>query len=89
MDPRTHLAALPYSSGTTGLPKGVMISHYNLVANAVQTTANEVVNTGLLRDDVVIGVLPSYHIYGMLFCNVSVFSVGATVVSLPKFDPVS
>lgn len=56
MDPKTQLAALPYSSGTTGLPKGVMLSHYNLVANSLQSTRHPVIHTGLQSDDVLIGV---------------------------------
>jgi len=54
MNPRTKLAVLPYSSGTTGLPKGVMLSHYNLVANAVQTSSHPEIHTGVECDDVVI-----------------------------------
>lgn len=59
-DPSTHLAALPYSSGTTGNPKGVMLTHRNLVANVAQ-----VERIGLRSDDVVAAVLPFSHIYGM------------------------
>ena len=40
VDARTHVAALPYSSGTTGLPKGVMLTHFNLVVNVDQMMAN-------------------------------------------------
>jgi len=61
INPKEDLAALPYSSGTTGLPKGVMLTHYNLVANIVQSAGVEPVT----EKDVLIGVLPFYHIYGM------------------------
>jgi len=57
------LAALPYSSGTTGLPKGVMLSHHNLVANVFQFIAPNA--TGLSQDDIVLCFLPLYHIYGL------------------------
>src|SRR5579863_4942826 len=56
------LAALPYSSGTTGLPKGVMLSHYNLVANVYQFMGPNSVRLG--GDDCVLCFLPLYHIYG-------------------------
>ena len=82
IDPVEDLAVLPYSSGTTGLPKGVMLSHRNLVANILQCD-------GLLpigEDDVLIGVLPFFHIYGMtVIMNMGLHS-GATVVTMPRFD---
>src|SRR5229473_2247177 len=57
------IAALPYSSGTTGLPKGVMLSHYNLVANVYQVLGP---NAAMLTpDDVMLCFLPLYHIYGL------------------------
>src|SRR5271157_2177941 len=63
-DSRVTLGALPFSSGTTGLPKGVMLSHYNLVANVYQTlTAGEYGAVG--DDDVLLCFLPLYHIYGL------------------------
>ena len=61
IDPATHLAVLPYSSGTTGLAKGVMLTHRNLVANVAQSR----VLIRLDQDDVVAAVLPFFHIYGM------------------------
>ena len=74
--------ALPYSSGTTGLPKGVMLSHRNLVANILQARAS----LEMEEDDVVIGVLPFFHIYGMtVIMNMGLHS-GVTTVTMPRFD---
>ncbi|MGW8565956.1 AMP-binding protein [Isoptericola sp. NPDC055881] len=82
LDPRTHLAVLPYSSGTTGLPKGVMLTHRNLVANVLQTEAF----LPLEPDDVVPAVLPFFHIYGMtVLMNGAVYQRSA-LVTLPRFD---
>ena len=74
--------ALPYSSGTTGLPKGVMLSHHNLVSNILQ--ARSALN--LDEDDVVIGVLPFFHIYGMTVIMNMGLHAGATTVTMPRFD---
>ncbi len=82
IDPATDLAVLPYSSGTTGLPKGVMLTHRNLVANIVQTNAA----MPMRDDDVLIGVLPFFHIYGMtVIMNMGLWN-GATIVTMPRFD---
>jgi acyl-CoA synthetase (AMP-forming)/AMP-acid ligase II len=81
-DPSTALAALPYSSGTTGLPKGVMLTHRNLVANVLQF---EAVDDGS-PDDVLIAVLPFFHIYGMTLLVNAALRTGQTVVSMPRFD---
>ena len=79
---REDLVVLPYSSGTTGLPKGVMLTHYNLVANIMQTEGIETINP----NDVLVGILPFFHIYGMLvIMNASLYH-GATIVTMPRFD---
>jgi long-chain acyl-CoA synthetase len=79
------LAALPYSSGTTGLPKGVMLSHHNLVANVFQFIAPNA--TPLSADDIVLCFLPLYHIYGLNVMLNPVLALGATVVLVPRFHP--
>jgi long-chain acyl-CoA synthetase len=84
-DSRATLATLPFSSGTTGLPKGVMLSHYNLVANVYQTlTAGEA--GAISEDDVLLCFLPLYHIYGLTVgLNLSLMR-GCTLVLMPRFD---
>jgi long-chain acyl-CoA synthetase len=79
------IAALPYSSGTTGLPKGVMLSHSNLVANVFQLLGP---NCGqLCSNDVVLCFLPLYHIYGLnVFLN-PLLALGATLILIPRFQP--
>jgi len=82
IDAAEDLVALPYSSGTSGLPKGVMLTHRNLVANICQMTARTQAGT----DDRVIAVLPFFHIYGLVvLMNLSLYR-GATVVTMPRFD---
>lgn len=82
-DPENDIAVLPYSSGTTGLPKGVMLSHQNLTANIRQTIA-----LGMTGEDaVVLDFLPFYHIYGMMVLLNCGLVAGATQIILPRFDP--
>jgi long-chain acyl-CoA synthetase len=78
------LAALPYSSGTTGLPKGVMLSHYNLVANIYQLVGPHAVALG--GNDVLLCFLPLYHIYGLNVVLNPGLTLGTTIVLLPRFD---
>ncbi len=80
--PERTLAALPFSSGTTGLPKGVMLSHANLVTNVFQT----IPAAPLSGDEVALDFLPLYHIYGLNVVLNPTLAVGGTLVLLPRFD---
>ncbi|MBP2475979.1 acyl-CoA synthetase (AMP-forming)/AMP-acid ligase II [Crossiella equi] len=81
-DPAEDLAVLPYSSGTTGRAKGVMLTHRNLVANIEQF--KQVVH--IQPEDRVLAVLPFFHIYGMQVTMNHALAVKAGVVTMPKFD---
>ncbi|MFJ1935650.1 AMP-binding protein [Kitasatospora sp. NPDC088160] len=82
IDPGRDVAVLPYSSGTTGLPKGVMLTHRSIATNLAQCDA-------LYRPAVgerVLAVLPFFHIYGLTALLNQPLRCGATVVVLPRFD---
>ena len=79
-----HLAALIFTSGTAGSPRAAMLSHGNLLANLHQV---HTANGGVTEDDVVYGVLPVFHIFGLnVVLNLSL-ARGATVVLVQRFDP--
>jgi acyl-CoA synthetase (AMP-forming)/AMP-acid ligase II len=82
VDPSNQIVVLPYSSGTTGFPKGVMLTHTNLVANLVQCEGALDVRDG----EVVLAVLPFFHIYGMQVLMNFFLSRGSTIVTVPRFD---
>lgn len=86
------IAFLPYSSGTTGLPKGVELTHTNIIANSEMLS----INTGLepiilpttdSYQDVLPCVLPFFHIYGLTVTMFSKLNLGCKLVSLPRFLP--
>lgn len=82
INPREDVCVLPFSSGTTGLPKGVMLTHYNLVSNMCQMEQIELVTD----EDNLICVLPLFHIYGlMVVLNLGLYK-GATIVTMPRFE---
>ncbi len=82
VDPAEDVVALPYSSGTTGLPKGVMLSHRNIVANIAQCCPIE----GIKEGEVTVGILPFYHIYGMTIILSMALYRGAKIITMPKFE---
>jgi 4-coumarate--CoA ligase len=76
------VVALPYSSGTTGRSKGVMLTHRNLIANIAQVATTAQVR----EDETFIAVLPFFHIYGMQVLMNTGLRAGATIVTMPRFD---
>ncbi len=80
---RDDVVVLPYSSGTTGLPKGVMLTHRNLVANIAQVDRRRASSA---RTRSFVAVLPFFHIYGMQVLMNAALRAGATVVTMPRFD---
>ena len=76
------LALIPYSSGTTGLPKGVVLCHRSLVVSLCQNAAAHRVGA----DDVVVAVLPLFHIFGLQMTLNLALRAGATVVTMPRFE---
>jgi len=82
INPVEDLVALPYSSGTTGLPKGVMLTHHNLVSNLRQMEGLDY----FTENDTLLCVLPLFHIYGLVvILNMGLY-MGATIVMMPRFE---
>lgn len=78
------VALLQYTGGTTGTPKGAVLTHRNLVANALQGHAWTQAEPGT---ETIYGVLPFFHAFGLTLCLTYATRVGATLVAFPKFDP--
>jgi acyl-CoA synthetase (AMP-forming)/AMP-acid ligase II len=81
-DPATHVAVLPYSSGTTGKPKGVMLTHRNLVANVAQI--QELARVG--PDETLTAVVPFFHSYGLTALLCTALRNRCRLVVMPAFD---
>ncbi|PSN66243.1 4-coumarate-CoA ligase 2 [Corynespora cassiicola Philippines] len=84
-DPNTDLAFLVYSSGTTGSPKGVMLTHKNMVANTIQYSSADPGSIEWKRDRV-LGFLPMYHIYGLAVLILSPLYKGVSTFIMERFD---
>ncbi|WP_406375333.1 long-chain fatty acid--CoA ligase [Streptomyces sp. NBC_00647] len=76
-------AVVFYTSGTTGVPKGAVLSHFNLVMNA---TVNAFDANDIRPDDIALGALPLFHAFGQTVSLNSTWRAGATLVLLPRFD---
>jgi len=85
INPEEDLAVLQYTGGTTGLPKGAMLTHMNLLSNAIGCSAWLQAKRG---EDTGLSVLPFFHIYGMTVAMNFTIYAGATMVLLPRFDVV-
>ena len=83
IDPASDILTLPYSSGTTGLPKGVMLTHTNCLANVLQTSET----LHISPNDRALCLLPLYHIYGMVVVQFCVLHGGGHLFYIPKFEP--
>ena len=85
INPRDDVATLPYSSGTTGLAKGVMLTHFNLTVNLEQSfkAKEDALPT---EEDVVLVHLPLFHIYGLQVIMNAVIAAGGTQVMMGRFD---
>jgi long-chain acyl-CoA synthetase len=85
VSPRNAIAVLQYTGGTTGTPKGAMLTHRNLVANAHQVRAwYPQLRPGR---ETLLACLPMFHVYGMTMCLGVAAAAGARTVLLPNFDP--
>ena len=85
INPKEDLIVLPYSSGTTGIPKGVMLTHHNIISNIIQVEeAQDFIK--ISPDETVIGILPFFHIYGMVVIMNMTLVTGAKIVTMPRFD---
>ncbi len=83
INPREDLAALQYTGGTTGTSKGAMLTHYNLVSNAIVSSVWSQLGTGAER---VLAVIPFFHIYGMTNALNSPIYAGQEIFLLPTFN---
>uniref|UniRef100_A0A1B6EFD6 AMP-dependent synthetase/ligase domain-containing protein n=1 Tax=Clastoptera arizonana TaxID=38151 RepID=A0A1B6EFD6_9HEMI len=84
------LAFLPYSSGTTGLPKGVMLSNKSVLRNLLQIGISEITpftETAGQHQEVLPAIIPFYHIYGLTLLMTQSLIFGSKIVTLPKFEP--
>ncbi|KAI4978058.1 4-coumarate--CoA ligase 3 [Hordeum vulgare subsp. vulgare] len=80
------VVALPYSSGTTGLPKGVMLTHRSLITSVAQQVDGENPNLYFRKEDVLLCLLPLFHIYSLNSVLLAGLRAGSAMVIMRKFD---
>lgn len=85
IDPIDDVAVLQYTGGTTGLPKGAMLTHYNIAANTLQSAATGLVKTRK-GEERVLTIAPLFHVYGMTSGMCVTFHNGGNLILVPKFD---
>lgn len=85
IDPKEDVAVLQYTGGTTGTPKGAMLTHYNIVANTLQSIATSVVQSKP-GEERILAVSPLFHVYGMTGAMCVNFYLGGNLLLVPKFD---
>lgn len=86
IDPKEDLAALPYSSGTTGISKGVMLTHFNLASNVRQLLDRTDEATRMMEGEAILVHLPLFHIYGLQVLMNGCIGAGATQILMDRFD---
>src|SRR5699024_8175449 len=84
IDPKKDIAVLQYTGGTTGRSKGAMLTHYNLVANTLQSYATSKVRTRI-GEERFLSISPLFHVYGMTSCMNLCFYLGGDLILVPKF----
>jgi long-chain acyl-CoA synthetase len=84
-NPREEIALIQYTGGTTGLPKGVLLTHANFSANVAQALA--VLHMLNKNEDVFAGVLPIFHVYGFCLCILVTAALADTLVLVPRYEP--
>ena len=83
VDPEEDVAAILYTSGTTGNPKGAMLTHRNLLSNSSSVSHT----LGIGHDEILLAVLPMFHSFAMTCCLITPIRQGARIVAVPRFDP--
>ncbi|SET34761.1 long-chain acyl-CoA synthetase [Salinibacillus kushneri] len=85
IDPKEDIAVLQYTGGTTGRSKGAMLTHYNLVANTLQSAATSKVKTDE-GEERILAISPLFHVYGMTSAMNLNFHIGGNLILVPKFE---
>lgn len=85
IDPKEDVAVLQYTGGTTGRSKGAMLTHYNIVANTIQSSGTSLIRTRL-GEERILAISPLFHVYGMTNCMNYTFYIGGNLILVPRFD---